>query len=719
MSWLPQFVGISDQTNGDPSVGSVSNMLAIVNVSTIPVQGCGTGFVAGDVGRTVLINGGTHTVQAKCVITSVAGGKVTGVALTDPGNYSAWGSSGSTTGTVPGSVGTGLNLTVVLLGTPLLLRQGQCGFPGSMTGMTVSLWYTHEMMGVFHFFYPINDFFSGAYFGGGGGLTRRFFYLWDNTGHRIMYADWNEVSIPTGPTTAKHVLCSIDISSQTFQCYFNDTPVQLFENNWYNITPVLNPTSAAWAVANDPGGNNAGATALGALWVRDGFTDLNNVAFRRQFINADLSPVDPATYPPAQINLYTQPGDSPNAFATNHGTGGTFNLVNGPFNWAHINGPFWPGPWEPYILMWYPEFKILERTSISDCLKGSINDTGAYKQGNKDYTSRPFADLTYVGIVDQPTNGVVTLDANGNFTYTPNHDFLSGNDSFSYTVKEVMPAPCQQPAYTELGVVQIEVAMLDSTWIIDAGDTKQEGGAGNVWADQSYVNFSDPDVRSKFVTSAGDWVDVQREGELPLGYSPLLYLTVQIENSDDAWDFTYGYGQNSGQSGWDLFYSGINPATGVCYPQDPVFDDCSVAIIIVPPHHLHAADYTFTVSQFKPFIGSAATNTTDDATNLAYLEYGPSGIIEFGGGRLTVDIGGGFTFTPVIGFQTSSVDYTVREILKDGSVGLTDTGTITFIPLTVPLSPGETDEFCACPPCEVLSLCRPCDTFSMRPGRKC
>jgi hypothetical protein len=243
-----------------------------------------------------------------------------------------------------------------------------------------------------------------------------------------------------------------------------------------------------------------------------------------------------------------------------------------------------------------------------------------------------------------------------------------------------------------------------------------KGAFGDAWSDPSYVNFGDDTVRAGFIGSDNGWLTLGPYGETPTGTSPISFLTAQSSNS--PWDITTGYGQDYGQDSWDAEWGGTNPDTGLDYP-DLAFDECDGDIIIPPVHHLHAADYTFTVSQFSPFVGSAATDTTSDATNLAYLEFGPSSIIEFEAGRVIIDIGGGFTFTPVVGFQTSSVTYTVREILKDGSVGLTDTGTITFIPLTMPLSPGETDEFCACPPCEVLTLCRPRDTFVMRPGRKC
>jgi hypothetical protein len=80
-------------------------------VATFAVASGGTAYVAGDVGKTVAVVGGTFTTQAQATIASVAGGAVTGVTLANSGVYSVTPAQPQAT-TGGGTTGSGLTLTL-------------------------------------------------------------------------------------------------------------------------------------------------------------------------------------------------------------------------------------------------------------------------------------------------------------------------------------------------------------------------------------------------------------------------------------------------------------------------------------------------------------------------------------------------------------------------------------------------------------------------------
>ena len=80
-------------------------------VATFAVASGGAAYVAGDVGKTVAVVGGTFTTQAQATIASVAGGAVTGVTLANSGVYSVTPAQPQAT-TGGGTTGSGLTLTL-------------------------------------------------------------------------------------------------------------------------------------------------------------------------------------------------------------------------------------------------------------------------------------------------------------------------------------------------------------------------------------------------------------------------------------------------------------------------------------------------------------------------------------------------------------------------------------------------------------------------------
>ena len=110
-------------------------------------------------------------------------------------------------------------------------------------------------------------------------------------------------------------------------------------------------------------------------------------------------------------------------------------------------------------------------------------------------------------------------------------------------------------------------------WTITSNfTTPVEGGAGDWWLDEQYVDFSDPTTRAKFINSDATWVYLGYYGDvITTGVYPLVWNTVQAGDSPS--DFTFGFGQNGGANGWDVTATGDDPTTGLPYP-DMSFDEC-------------------------------------------------------------------------------------------------------------------------------------------------
>lgn len=90
---------------------TVGDGLVTGGVSTFAVASGGTAYVAGDVGKTVNVVGGTFATPAQATIASVAGGAVIGVTIANPGVYSAAPAQPQAT-SGGGATGSGLTLTL-------------------------------------------------------------------------------------------------------------------------------------------------------------------------------------------------------------------------------------------------------------------------------------------------------------------------------------------------------------------------------------------------------------------------------------------------------------------------------------------------------------------------------------------------------------------------------------------------------------------------------
>ena len=95
---------------------SVGDGVVTGGVATYSVASGGSGYVSGDVGKTVNVGGGTYTTQAQVTIASVSGGAVTGITIANAGIYSAAPAQAQATS---GGGTTGAGLTLYLTFAPI------------------------------------------------------------------------------------------------------------------------------------------------------------------------------------------------------------------------------------------------------------------------------------------------------------------------------------------------------------------------------------------------------------------------------------------------------------------------------------------------------------------------------------------------------------------------------------------------------------------------
>ena len=161
--------------------------------------------------------------------------------------------------------------------------------------------------------------------------------------------------------------------------------------------------------------------------------------------------------------------------------------------------------------------------------------------------------LTVIGNTD-PNNGLVTVNPDGTFTYTPDSDF-NGSDSFTYTVSDGNNG-------TATATVNLTInAVNDAPIAIDDSLTTDEDTSisGNIFADNGNGVDSDPDGDTFTVTEInGNAADVGEQITLASG----ALLTLNLDGS-------YSYnpnGQfeslNDGQTETDSFTYTIDDGNG-------------------------------------------------------------------------------------------------------------------------------------------------------------
>jgi hypothetical protein len=133
-----------------------------------------------------------------------------------------------------------------------------------------------------------------------------------------------------------NVLVSVDCIAEIVQVYCNDLRCAQLSGGFKSHGNLLKESS--FPINNlSIGSGNVCFPAIADLWeaAPPSFVDLSNVANRRRFINADLTPVDlgpqgknPFAYQPP-VFLTVPAASAPNAFASNYGYGGAFIISPG------------------------------------------------------------------------------------------------------------------------------------------------------------------------------------------------------------------------------------------------------------------------------------------------------------------------------------------------------------------------------------------------------
>ncbi|BAQ60088.1 alkaline phosphatase [Geminocystis sp. NIES-3708] len=187
-----------------------------------------------------------------------------------------------------------------------------------------------------------------------------------------------------------------------------EIPVANNDNFSVNENSVLNITLPAGVLSNDTGVDIANLTAVIATQPSNGNVTLNGNGSFTYTPNSNFSGQDTFTYKARKT------ADA--------------NVVSNPATVTIKVNSVTPPPIEIPVAN-NDNFNVNENSVLNITLPAGVlsNDTGV-----------DIANLTAV-IATQPSNGNVTLNGNGSFTYTPNSNF-SGQDTFTYIARKTADA---------------------------------------------------------------------------------------------------------------------------------------------------------------------------------------------------------------------------------------------------------------------------------------
>ncbi len=262
-----------------------------------------------------------------------------------------------------------------------------------------------------------------------------------------------------------------------------------------------------------------------------------------------------------------------------------------------------------------------------------------------DYANANSAVTLYTG----PSHGTVELKTDGDYTYTPELDFI-GKDNFYYIV-------CTNDPPADCDTVNVTVTVI--------ADEIQNGPVAN--DDETETTINTP-VTSNLLAN-----DYSPSGEsMVLNEEPLTgpsHGTVAI-NSDGQYTYTPEYGF----TGTDQFtYEVCGLVTDVCAT-------ATVTIVVddAEDNRIFAADdAVFTYGEAVS--GNVLTNDIYPGTVTLRVNRTP--LVSPSHGTVVLNADGTFTYTPEKGFE--GVDYFVYEIC-DSDLGVCDDATVTITVLPAP-----------------------------------
>ena len=249
---------------------------------------------------------------------------------------------------------------------------------------------------------------------------------------------------------------------------------------------------------------------------------------------------------------------------------------------------------------------------------------------------------TTFAIQSNPANGTVTMDAQGNYTYTPNNNY-SGADSFNY--KACLPAP--DTATCKIATVNINIA-----------------NAGTPVA-------SNDEFVTPYMTAVSG--DVDRNDSVPAG------STFALDSSDplDSTEGTLNFNTATGSFTYTPAANFTGTATykyKVCLPSPSTTCSAPATVSILV---IRSQNDSNTTPQNTAVTGSMTAN---DTPNLIYNTTPVTGPTN---GTVTLTAGGGYTYTPNNGYSGSD-SFTYRACdLNQPTVCTESVVTITIPPAVI------------------------------------
>jgi large repetitive protein len=242
--------------------------------------------------------------------------------------------------------------------------------------------------------------------------------------------------------------------------------------------------------------------------------------------------------------------------------------------------------------------------------------------------------------------GVVSLNANGHFTYTPPRANFSGADSFKYTVKDGLDA-------STFGTVNLNVESLNSAPTAQNIALVVAHGGSVSGSIIPHVADANGDA---LTAAAGEFIS-QNGGKLVVNADGTFsYTAVRGKLLTDVFDYTVSDGKG-GSTTATISFNVTN--SGPVAVQDKF-----------------SADYG------KSAAGNVLLNDKDAEGDA--LTVTPVAMQATANGFFTIDAAGGFKYTPKFGFHgTESVNYTVKDAL----------GAETTATITVTIRPSATAQY--------------------------
>ncbi|MEM6316090.1 MAG: Ig-like domain-containing protein [Bacteroidota bacterium] len=246
--------------------------------------------------------------------------------------------------------------------------------------------------------------------------------------------------------------------------------------------------------------------------------------------------------------------------------------------------------------------------------------------------------------VTPPTDGMLTINPDGTYMYTPDPDF-EGEDSFEYEVcDDGMPVKCD--------TVKVTITVLpddgenDTYATDDAGmGNENENITGNVLA-----NDTDPEG------------DMQTATATPVSGPMNGTLTINPDGS-------YEYEPNPGFTGNDEF------VYQVCDNGTPVAcDSATVYLTVIDVNEVIAIDDINVTPKDSTVMGNVLTNDDDPEGDSLIVSTTPVGTPV--GGTVTINPDGSYEFVPTFGF-TGEARFQY-EVCDDGSPVACDTAEVTI-----------------------------------------